>query len=253
MTRHIKTILILFVAVWISNASCEKAGTAAAADNRGPGGAGGSLARFAIVGNYLYVAQSWDLSVIDITNPAEPKVKGVQPIGFDIETIFPYKDKLYLGAATGLHIYSIADPAKPVKEGSVTHFRACDPVVSNDTISYVTLRNFGTSCGSNRNVLNVYDVKDAKNPKLITDITMNSPYGLGLRNKTLYVCEGANGLAVFDLADAYKPKLVKTIADEVCYDVIPYNDVLITYADKGVSFYDLTDPFAPKLVGSVKN
>lgn len=244
-----RLVLVFFCLIVYS--SCEK--QAASADKAGPNGAGGSLARFAIVGNYLYIAQQFDLTAIDISDPSKPLVKSVQPIGFDIETIFPYKNKLYLGASTGLYIYSIADPLHPVKEGSVTHFRACDPVVSSDTVSYVTLRNFGTTCGSASNVLNVYDTKDPRQPKLVKTIEMKSPYGLGIRNKALYVCEGMNGLAVFDLTDPYHPTLKKTISNETFYDVIPYTDVLIAYMEKGVSFYDLTDPLSPKLVGSVKN
>lgn len=233
--------------------SCDK--NAASSDSNSlsnGGGAGGSLARFTIVGNYLYMVDMHMLQVVDITNPATPEVKGQVYAGFDIETIFSYKNKLYLGASNGMYIYSINDPLKPVKESDITHFRACDPVVSNDTVSYVTLRSQGTNCGSNKDVLNIYDVKDPKKPKLVKEVAMKSPYGLGIRNKALFICEGSNGLVTFDLSDPYKPEKTTEFKDETFYDVIPYGDVLIGFIQKGVCFFDISDPLKPVFLSKVQ-
>ena len=52
-------------------------------------GQGGSLARFAISGNYLYSVDEQQLKVFDITNAADPALKKTVDIGFAIETIFP--------------------------------------------------------------------------------------------------------------------------------------------------------------------
>ena len=238
-TLYILCILGLLV-------SCEKGGSsdrAASAD--ATTGAGGSLARFTIVGNYLYMVDAHNLQIVDLTDPSKPGLKGEYFAGFDIETIFSYKNKLYLGASNGMYIYSIADPLKPEKEGEVTHFRACDPVVSNDSVSYVTLRSTGTNCGSNKNVLNIYDVKDTKNPKLVREVEMNSPYGLGIRNKGLYICEGVNGLVTYELSDPYNPVKTAEYKEETFYDVIPYGDMLIAFVAKGVCFFDISDPLHP--------
>ena len=172
--------------------------------------------------------------------------------GFDIETIFAYKKKLFLGASNGMYVYSIEDPLKPVKEAAVTHFRACDPVVSNDTVSYVTLRSTGSSCGSTKNVLNIYDIRNIKDPKLIKEVEMKSPYGLGIHDAGLYVCEGANGLAVFELTDPYNPLRKKQISDETFYDVIPYGNVLIAFIEQGVCFFDISNPVNPVFLGKLK-
>jgi hypothetical protein len=231
--------------------SCSKSSESNAAAG-GSSGAGGSLARFAISGNYLYVVSSSTLTVFDITDATKPVKKSALNPGFDIETIFPYKDKLFLGAATGMYVYSIADPANPVKQGSITHFRSCDPVVSNDSLSYVTLRSFGTNCGSLRNVLNVYNIKNLSSPTLLNTIDMRSPYGLGIKDKALYVCEGHNGMVLFDLANPYAPLKKKEFNDQVYYDVIPFGNVLIAYIEKGVCFFDISNPMDPVLLSTVK-
>ena len=235
---YILCLFVLFI-------SCEKGSSEQAAHADAATGAGGSLARFTIVGNYLYMVDSHNLIIVDLSDPSKPEKKETYFAGFDIETIFSYKEKLYLGASNGMYIFSVTDPLKPVKEGEVTHFRACDPVVSNDSVSYVTLRSTGTNCGSNKNVLNIYNVKDAKHPELVKEVTMQSPYGLGIRNKGLYVCEGVNGLVTFDLSNPYNPVKKTEFTDEAFYDVIPYGNVLIAFIAKGVCFFDISDPVNP--------
>lgn len=248
---------IYFVLVFgvMFNVACEKGDSSASPDSLSgqQNGAGGSLARFAINGNYLYIVDMHQITVVDIADPKTPLQKNVVWAGFDIETIFSYKNKLYLGASQGMYIFSLADPAKPVLEGSITHFRACDPVVSNDSVSYVTLRSTGGGCGSNKNVLNIYDVKNSQQPKLVKEVEMRSPYGLGLYDRTLYVCEGINGLVTFDLTDPYNPVKKAEFADEKYYDVIPYGNVLIAFIEKGVCFYDIEDPMQPALLSKLKD
>jgi hypothetical protein len=240
----------IFILVFSVLFACSKQGETAAAGG-GTNGAGGSLARFAIVGNFLYIVDYQNLDVYDISSNNGPVFSSSQYIGFSIETIYPYKEKLFIGSATGMFVYSIADPQKPKQEGAINHIRACDPVVANDSMAYVTLRT-GVACGGNQNILNVYDIKSAT-PRLLTTVDMKSPYGLGIRSRALYVCEGLNGMTLFDLTDPVKPVKKKAFSSEIFYDVIPYQDVLIAYIEKGVAFYDITDPLNPVLLSNVKN
>jgi hypothetical protein len=248
-----KVLVIYFLLpALVISFSCSKSSDANASANAGGSGAGGSLARFAISGNYLYLVSTYTLTVFDITDPTKPVKKAELNPAFDIETIFPYKDKLFLGAQTGMYVYSIANPANPVKQGSITHFRSCDPVVSNDSLAYVTLRSFGTGCGSVRNVLNVYNIKNITAPSLTGTVDMKSPYGLGIKDRALYVCEGENGMVLFDLANPYTPKKKREFTDQAYFDVIPFGDVLIAYIEKGVCFYDISNPLFPVLLSTVK-
>ncbi|MGB8194592.1 MAG: hypothetical protein WCF67_21855 [Chitinophagaceae bacterium] len=251
--KRLNFIIYLFLLTTVLHVSCEKQADTSNASPSAGSGAGGSLARFAIVGNYLYIVGYGTLTSFDITDPTKPVKKNTVNAGIAIETIFPYKDKLFLGSAVGMYIFSLANPALPVKEGEVTHIRACDPVVSNDTASYVTLRNFGTSCGaSTSNVLNIYDIKNLKTPRLVRTELMKSPYGLGIKQKGLYVCEGVNGLTVFELTGGYNVIKKKEIKDETYYDVIPYGDVLIAFISKGICFYDISNPLEPVLLSKLK-
>ena len=108
-----RTILFLFFALAFFS-SCEKAADSTSAAATTATGKGGSLARFTIVGNYLYLADVTTLKVFDITNPQSATQKGSINMNFGVETIFPYKDKLFIGSIDGMYIYSITNPAQPV-------------------------------------------------------------------------------------------------------------------------------------------
>ena len=87
--------------------ACSKDSNTKMSDSSG--GKGGSLARFAVAGNYLYVVNSSLLKVFDITDPATPVDKGFAQLGWNIETIFAYDQKLFIGSQDALYIYDITE------------------------------------------------------------------------------------------------------------------------------------------------
>lgn len=242
--RSLFNCFLLFALIFTNSCTKDAAGTQS--------GKGGSLARYTVVGNYLYIVDYQTLDVYEISNPEKMEFKSSQQIGFDIETIYPYRDKLFIGSAIGLYVYSISNPENPTREGAITHVRSCDPVVANDQAAYVTLRN-GVSCGGDQNLLNVYRVTTSLDPEWVNSIVLNSPYGLGLKDRALYVCDGGHGLIVFDISKVFEPKKIKELKNDIYYDVIPYGNTLICYVSRGVMFYDISDPLDPKFRGSVLN
>src|SRR5438309_5041381 len=66
-------------------------------------GVGGSMARFAIVGDRLYTVGNHEgLGIFNISDPSAPNLVIQSFIGFAIETIFPVNDKLFIGASNGM-------------------------------------------------------------------------------------------------------------------------------------------------------
>lgn len=207
-------------------------------------GRGGSLARFTIVGNYMYVVNSAQLKVYDVSTPGSPVFKNEVSLGWDIETIFPYDGNLFIGSSTGLYICSLADPASPKLESMVQHLRACDPVVAIGNTAYVTLR-AGAGCGGTQNALMVYDVADIRSPQIRKTMVLKGPYGLGATATALYVCDGTNGLLVYDISTREQPVLENHIGGHDFRDVIPHRGVLIAQLANGVAFYDISQPRQP--------
>lgn len=213
--------------------SCSKDG--AQGDAAAPDGQGGSLATFTLKGDYLYVVDEYDLNVFSISNTEEPVLVNKVDIGFDIETLFGYKDYLYIGSRNGMFIYSLNDPEFPKKMSGVQHFTACDPVVANDTHAYVTLHS-NSFCGNNINVLEIYDVQSVTEPVLISSRNLIAPKGLGLYGNYLIVCD--DEIKIFDVSDPLRSKLINSI-DKEAFDVIVRGDVLIAVGKSGVYQYKL--------------
>ncbi|MFK7812893.1 MAG: hypothetical protein AB8B59_10385 [Maribacter sp.] len=225
-------ILILSTAI----ISCESDSSSNEALAPSSDGQGGSLARFTLKGNYLYTVDNLDLNVFNIADTKEPVKVNKVPIGFDIETLFGYKDYLYIGSQTGMFIYSLENPEFPERLSSVEHFTACDPVIANDTHAFVTLHS-NTFCGNDINVLEIYDVSNVREPILLNSRNLTAPKGLGLFGNFLFVCD--DEIKVFDISNPEESKLVTSI-NKSAFDVIIRNDLLIAIGASGLYQYNLS-------------
>jgi hypothetical protein len=206
-------------------------------------GVGGSMARFTIVENYLYSVDNSRLYVFDISNLNDPKQGMVKDLGWGIETIFPYDHKLFIGSQTGMHIYDIENPDVPIKLSVFEHVRSCDPVVVADTLAYVTLRG-GNNCRNGfANQLDVINIKDPSQPEILISYPMANPYGLGIDDGILFICEGNFGLKIFDAADpmSIDSHLLQTYTGVNAFDVIPFNNILIMIGTDGLYQFDYSD------------
>ncbi len=249
-----KNIIITYLLLFTVFVSCTKEGSNDANFGGGNTGVGGSTARFTIVGNYLYTVDNQNLNVFSIANGANPTKVNTVNIGFAIETIYPFKDKLFIGSTTAVYIYSITNPESPQRLGtaiSPTVIRRCDPVVARDTVAYATLRANG-SCGGTQSILAVYDVKDPTNPIQKTFRNIIEPYGLGFADNTLYVCDRTS-LKVYDITVAYNPIEMSTIVGAGTWfkDVIPMGNTLICWVSDGLMLYNITNRNNPTLIKKI--
>jgi len=207
----------------------------------GGSGVGGSMARFAITGNYLYAVDYRDLITFEITTSDALKTDH-QHVGWMIETIFPYNNNLFIGSANAMYIYDLENPAAPNRLSVFQHATACDPVVVEGNYAYVTLRD-GENCPNitGANQLEVIDVSDLTNPKNIGIYEMIKPHGLGIDNGDLFISEGEYGLKILDANDPYNVKLLEHIKSIRTFDVIPLNGVLMVTGESGILQYDYSD------------
>jgi len=160
-------------------------------------GVGGSLARFQIVDNYLYTVGQNEMAIFNISNLAQPTLANTQYAGWNIETMFQADGYLYLGGTNGMYIYSLSNPSYPEYISEFIHWEGCDPVVVEGDYAYLTLRG-GNLCGQQESVLEVINISDKSNPELVATYILVNPYGLGLKDDLLFVCDGTAGLKIFD-------------------------------------------------------
>lgn len=205
-------------------------------------GVGGSMARFTVYEDYLYTINSSELKLFNIASPAEPESFSTISIGWNIETLYPYNDKLFIGSQTGMFIYDLANPSDPSFIAQFAHVQSCDPVVVEGDYAYVTLRS-GNFCGGFTNQLDVIDISTLSSPQLIQSYLMTEPYGLGVDQGKLFVCDGDDGLKVYSVTDPYNidQNLLSHQTDINAFDAIPIDDVLMMIGDDGLYQYDYSN------------
>lgn len=236
ISKTLSLIILLVVAV-----GCEKDSSFASPESTT--GQGGSMTRFAISGNYMYIV---DHSAIKVLNIAAGSFQLQQEVsvGSGMETIFAMGDYLYLGAVDAMYIYSIADRQNPTFVFRYQHIVACDPVVVQGNRAYVTMRGGATCRNAGANALEIIDISNPFEPKLITNYALSSPYGLGVENTLLFVCEGENGFKVLDITDERNVTVAVSRDDFFAYDVIARQGVATITGEDGIfqfSYGDGTD------------
>jgi hypothetical protein len=169
-----------------------------------------------------------------------------------VETIFIADDHMYVGTSNGMHILGLEQPSVPMLLSTYQHITACDPVVVEGDRAYVTLRS-GNMCGAAQDLLEVIDIANKYDPKRLASFAMTEPYGLGIEDNTLFVCEGSHGLKVYDASDhahITSHKLAEFPGIHA-YDVIPLGNILFMIGEDGFYMYDYSDLNNISLLGTL--
>lgn len=213
-----------------------------AANNSKEIGTSGSMARFAIVDNYLYTVDNSDLHVFDISNSDDPTFLNSTTVDFHVETIYPFGNKLFIGSNDGMFIYSLnGSPENPVKTGQFTHARSCDPVISDGEFAYITLHS-GSSCLGYNNELDIVRLNMLVDASLVQIYNLTSPRGLSKDGNLLFVCDGSDGLKVFDASNVLNIKLLQQLPIGDAYDVIASDNVALVVTTDALYQFDYSDP-----------
>ncbi|HSU29264.1 MAG TPA: hypothetical protein VLJ68_12845 [Chitinophagaceae bacterium] len=228
----------------------SSAGPSSPSASVSPIGKGGSMARFALINDHLYTVSTTQLDVFNISNSNDPVEVNHLNIGWSIETIYPFKNKLFIGSQSGMFIYNVSVPYSPAPDGQFSHVRVCDPVIADNDYAYVTLRS-GNSCQGYTNQLDILDLRIFANPTLVKTYPMTNPHGLSKDGSTLFICDGADGLKVYDATNPSNLQLLKRFEDVVTYDVIAFNHIALVVAKNGLYQYDYTDTRNIRLLSKI--
>lgn len=206
-------------------------------------GKGGSMSKFAVIDNFLYIVNSSELMPFDVTNPSKPLKKlKVGLTASNIETLFPYKSYLYMGASDGVHIYNTStSKASPSFVSTITHFFGCDPVIVDKDFAFSTIRG-GTECRTNNvSALNIYNVINPSNSYQVHSVNLETPYGLGIKDDLLFICQGTKGLFVYNWdINTQSVSFRHSYPDIHAFDVIVNGNTLIVTADNGLFQFDIS-------------
>ncbi len=217
-------------------------------------GTGGSYAKFQIYDNVLYAIDDYVLNAFDITDYNTISLASELWIGgwFGggvLETTFIQKDYLFIGATDGMHIVGLQDEFNPIYISSFTHATGCDPVVVEGNTAYITVRG-GNSCGAIEDQINMINISDINTPIEYSTYFLSSPYGLGIRDQVLYVCNDL-GIHVFDAQNPNDIVLGNSY-DISAKDVIPLSSHLIAVGENVIYQYNYVGDFGLELISTIQ-
>ena len=227
--------ILLFVACLIIVACGESSDGEVQTSN----GVGGSTAKFTIQNNHLITIEDHDIQIFSLANPSEPVLVNAYytPSTITLETIYPYQtNRILLGTNTGAIIMDHSTPGTITEIAFPEHVTSCDPVIAKDDYMYITLRN-GRSCSLVNNVngvnqLLIYDISDITQPELRKTIELDQPYGLSIKETSLFVCY-EDGVLEFDITNPLEPAQIGDF-DMPCNDIIASTHPMILTGDDGI-------------------
>lgn len=203
-----------------------------------------------VSGNYAYVADgNSGLTIINITNPAEPKIIGTYT--------GPYESPAYSVAVAGKHGYvtnefpgnlEIIDISNPSSPKLVGNYDTSDNGNAN---SVAISGNYAYVAAGG---LIILDITNPISPQLVS--TYNDDiYALDvvISDNNAYVADAYKGLVILDITDPVLPAFVGSYIAEtgIGYTRIAVSDGYVYGTEyNGLSIIDVSDPVSPYLVGT---
>lgn len=233
------------VEIWLNTTDAAESGNEV--------GVGGSYAKFQIFNDALYTLDDYKLSTYNIINHTSISLVSENWLGGwfggELETTFIKKDYMFIGATNGMHIVGLQDEFSPQYISSFLHATGCDPVVVEENTAYITVRG-GNSCGAIEDQVNIIDISDIAAPVEFSTYFLDSPYGLGIKDQVLYVCND-NGINVFNAQNPSNLELVNTYNVD-SKDVIPLSTHLISVGENVIHQFNYTDGFGLESISTIQ-
>jgi len=217
-------------------------------------GVGGSMARFGLYKDFLYVVNQSSLLTFKLNSNSQVTLLNTNYVNWNAETIFITDNHLFLGTQNGLIVLALEVPEKPVQIGNFTHMTSCDPVVIKGDLAFVTLKGGSTCRGGILNQLDVVQMSNSYTKfTLLKSYPMFGPQGLGIDGDLLFLCDGDAGLKIYNATDplAISQNLIASFPSINAYDVIPMNSYLFMIGEKGFMLYDYTNIQNIKQIGII--
>lgn len=239
MKKYLIILIAIMVVFGLQNCDKNTSDIGYGGNPEGATGKGGSMAKFTIANNHLFLINEKQLLVYNITDASNPIQVNILEVDFGIETVFSLRDKLFVGSINGVYIYDISDPQGIIFLSHYEHITSCDPVVANDTLAFVTLNSQSTcrwQTGANR--LDILDIKNIVNPQLLVSKNMQDPKGLAVDGNYLFVCNGDIGVTIYDFSNIHQLDNVSGIMGIDAYDIILHNNIMILVGKDGLFQYN---------------
>ncbi len=215
-------------------------------------GVGGSMARFGLYKDFLYVVNQSNLLTFKLNSNSQVTLLNTNYVNWNAETIFITDNHLFLGTQNGMIVMTLEVPEKPIQIGNFAHMTSCDPVVIKGDLAFITLKGGSTCRGGTLNQLDVVQMSNSYSKfTLLKSYPMFGPQGLGIDDDLLFLCDGDAGLKIYNAADPLSITQIAIFPSINAYDVIPMNDYLFMIGEKGFTLYDYSNIQNIKQIGFI--
>ena len=206
---------------------------------------GGQLQALALHGDRGYVAEGAALTVLDLSNPLQPRRLGSTLLPDLIQDIAVHGDTVYVAASwAGLRAVDVVDPTAPRDLGDI------DPLVYGE--SRRETRKVVVADGylyTNHAGLRIFSLADPHAPRRVNGDTDCDCRSFVVRGDRLY----GSGLHILDISDRARPRPlhnVLTLASGPFPTIAVQGDYAYIAGSDGVTVVDVADPTAPRVVGA---
>jgi len=239
-------------AIWLLTAASLASG--AASNLKVVGQIGGPCRAVDVVGNYAYIGEGQNLTILNVANPAAPAATGRAVmldgvpglVSNNVEGVDVSAGRACVVTGWGLHVFDVTNPARPVRLGSSRAVSPTDVCVVG-SMAYVS----GASWP-----LQMFDISNPSSPTMrgvyIPQTPMREGYDVCVFNNLAYVAGGDNGLLIIDVSVTSSPWLrgsYNTPGSARGVQVVG-NTAYVADRNGGLQIINVTNPAAPTLRAS---
>ncbi len=196
----------------------------------------------AVKGNFLYSLRFDRLTTLDISDPAWPRATSVISLANQIEVALQMSGEyLYVvGGSDGVSVWSLQDPAKPQRIGSLGQsFRSFGAVVEANTLAV-----YEPGQG-----IRLMDLRDPANPGQVSFIPTWAVWGMSLVDGRLYFIDNDYQLQIWDVSMPSQPVSIGLLPGVRAWlqDVVVQGGyAYVTNIPEGMRVIDIHDPQNPQ-------
>jgi hypothetical protein len=244
--------------------AAEQSNTPAAPDLELVGHLGGEAGKVVVEGNYAYLAQGIELTILDISDPATPYRLGYYLLpgfikGLDVDNGYAYVgwgqcDWWFIYTCSGgLKILDISDPVHPFEVSSYGLPNSGSGLTVAGKYAYV-LWQAADSYYHSWGGLKILDIADPAAPAEVGSVDFTNfgdyaPLSIAVANGYGYIVDYYH-LKTFDLTDPADPTLVDSI-ERSGVEIQISNDYAYVVGSGGLDVVSLADPAHPFSTGYV--
>lgn len=200
-----------------------------------------------IQGHYAYAAFTWQLLVIDISDPTNPLIAAEVPIP-TLRRLAVDGDLLYCGASDvfqqDTRVLDISDPTAPVTIDELSHEGTVTGLAFSEDRLYVT----------EESRLYTYDRTDPAHPvylneTTLTDLSYQPIQDIAVRDNWLFVCVEEVGVQIRNRNYVNMPQVAMIPLPDARDIIFDGNLAYVSDLNRGLTVVDITSPVHPEILG----